>query len=129
MKLNFCCACGAREHLHQHHLVPVSISGIERTEVMDDDVETITLCAKHHAIIHGLSTDGWLNHSKLVRDGLRKAKQKGLTLGRPSKLTDFQKLQVVELKNVGESISEIARFYQVSRATILSIIYEIEGRP
>lgn len=117
MKLNFCCACGSQEDLHQHHIIPTSLSGMKRSETNLED--TITLCYNHHRMIHGVQ-NGQINHSELVIKGLIRARNKGTNLGRRSKLTDAQKLEVIELLKT-ETVSEVARFYKVSRATIISI--------
>ena len=63
MKLNFCCACGSQEDLHQHHIIPTSLSGMKRSETNLED--TITLCYNHHRMIHGVQ-NGQINHSELV---------------------------------------------------------------
>ena len=47
MKHDYCVACGNTENLHQHHLVPRSISGD------NSDKNFITLCAVCHGKIHG----------------------------------------------------------------------------
>jgi DNA invertase Pin-like site-specific DNA recombinase len=57
--------------------------------------------------------------------GLARAKAEGKTLGRPAKTSEEQQEQIrAAVAAGGTSISELARRYQVSRATILSI-----GRP
>jgi putative DNA-invertase from lambdoid prophage Rac len=54
--------------------------------------------------------------------GLARAKNEGKTLGRPSKTTVEQRADIVAKYGAGESVSSLARAFQVSRANILSIV-------
>ncbi len=47
---------------HSHHIKPVSIGG----------GLTIPVCESHHAKIHDLPIDAWVNHGELTRRGLEK---------------------------------------------------------
>ncbi len=73
MITNKCFECGATEDLQQHHVVPRSRGG----------TKTITLCTQCHAKAHGKDMKG-LNHSRLTREGLAKAKKRGVKLGNPN---------------------------------------------
>lgn len=53
--------------------------------------------------------------------GLARAQAEGKKLGRPSKATPEQRLEILRRLDVGESVSAIARAYSVSGANILSI--------
>lgn len=53
--------------------------------------------------------------------GLMRAKAEGKKLGRPSKTTSEQKAEIVLRRCNGETISQLARNFGVSRATILAI--------
>lgn len=53
--------------------------------------------------------------------GLERAKAQGKILGRPSKTNDQQRLEIRTLLTSGESVSAVARQYNVSRANIISI--------
>ena len=70
MKLDFCVACGTRENLHHHHLIPRSRGG--------NDIESnlITVCQHHHSLIHNFTWRG--NLSDLIKAGLQRAKKKGV---------------------------------------------------
>ena len=48
MKLNFCVLCGSKENLHHHHVIPKVKGGT------DDEDNLITLCEKHHEMIHNI---------------------------------------------------------------------------
>lgn len=54
--------------------------------------------------------------------GLARAKSEGKTLGRPSKTNAEQRADIIAKHATGESISALARMYQVSRANILNIV-------
>ena len=54
--------------------------------------------------------------------GLARAKSEGKILGRPSKTTSVQRAEIIAKYGQGESVSSLARTYNVSRASILSII-------
>ena len=53
--------------------------------------------------------------------GLERTKAEGKTLGRPSKTTDQGRRRIVERLDAGESVSQVARDFQLSRATVISI--------
>ena len=75
MKLDFCCACGCTDKsLEHHHLTPRSAGG------SDDETNLITLCIDCHGAIHGMLRK---DISKLTRDGLAKARKRGVKLGSP----------------------------------------------
>jgi hypothetical protein len=47
MKLDFCVACGGKNDLNHHHLMPRAVGG------SDDDDNLVTLCRKCHGRVHG----------------------------------------------------------------------------
>ncbi len=57
-----------------------------------------------------------------VQAGLTRAKSEGKKLGRRAKTTEQQRQEVVQKRQSGVSVSQLARDYKVSRATILSIV-------
>lgn len=50
--------------------------------------------------------------------GLRRAKAQGKTIGRPAVLSDQQKAEVASRRAAGESISQLAKAYSVTRSAI-----------
>ena len=115
MKLDFCAACGSKEDLHQHHIVPVIISGTDRKDTNDDD--TITLCSYHHNMIHGIKKSKQYHHSNLIQEGLKKARNNGVTLGRPTTLTDSKIEEIVRRKNHGEGVRSICKDMKIGPYT------------
>jgi putative DNA-invertase from lambdoid prophage Rac len=53
--------------------------------------------------------------------GLERAKAQGKTLGRPSKTNDQQRIEIRSMLNAGQSVSAVARQFNVSRANIIGI--------
>jgi DNA invertase Pin-like site-specific DNA recombinase len=51
-------------------------------------------------------------------EGRARAKAKGVHMGRPSKLTRHQKQEAIARRDAGESLTDIARSYNVSHTTI-----------
>ena len=51
-------------------------------------------------------------------EGRQRAKARGQSLGRPFKLTPHQKREAIERRENGETLTEIARSYNVSYSTI-----------
>tara|TARA_R110000782_G_scaffold269261_1_gene367070 strand:- start:40 stop:471 length:432 start_codon:yes stop_codon:yes gene_type:complete len=70
--MNKCFECEATEDLQEHHPVPRSRGG----------TKTVTLCYECHMKAHGRTGKG-LNHSRLTKEGLQRAKQNGVNLGTP----------------------------------------------
>lgn len=57
-----------------------------------------------------------------TQSGLARAKAEGKTLGRPSKTTPEQREAMKAKYVAGETVSALARFYGVSRASVLSVV-------
>jgi putative DNA-invertase from lambdoid prophage Rac len=53
--------------------------------------------------------------------GLQRAKAQGKTLGRPPKTTPEQRQKIIHEISLGKTVSELARTYAVSRASIIGI--------
>jgi hypothetical protein len=147
MKLEFCVVCGVTEGLHQHHINPVVRTGISRTKakgysadkklkdcnsfevfawlfdqgVITDDGE-ITVCDYHHNILHGIVKFQQAQHNELIKLGIQKARDKGVILGRPSKLNKLIYDEVLEHKKNGIGIKTIAKKMQIGVGTIYRIL-------
>jgi hypothetical protein len=65
-----CFECETTEDLQQHHVVPRSRGG----------TKTVTLCHSCHMKAHGRDSKG-LNHSRLTKEGLARARARGVKLG------------------------------------------------
>jgi putative DNA-invertase from lambdoid prophage Rac len=57
-----------------------------------------------------------------VNAGLERAKNDGKKLGRPSKTTDAQKAEIRSLSVQGVSVSELAKQFKISRASVLNVL-------
>lgn len=58
--------------------------------------------------------------------GLERAKAEGKQLGRPSKTTTEDRRNILERLRAGDAVSQVARDFEVSRATIIAIRAEQE---
>ena len=79
--MNKCFECEATEDLQEHHVVPKSRGG----------TKTVTLCHQCHMKAHGRDAKG-LNHKKLTKEGLARAKERGVKLGNRTNLKEAQAL-------------------------------------
>lgn len=118
MKHDYCVACGNKENLHQHHLVPKSHGG------SNDETNLITLCGECHAKIHG-NRSKW-NSSELTKKSLQALKARGVKLGNRTNLDEARLLSnqttrakatefadkvlpiVLQLRENGETLPAIA---------------------
>ena len=63
-------------------------------------------------------------------EGRERAKARGQKMGRPFKLTDHQKSEAIKRRDLGETLADIARSYNVSPATIsVSLVFESDSEP
>ena len=147
MKLNFCAVCGTTNDLQQHHIEPIIMSGIKRKKdkrydenkplsrctsmevfawlfdqgVISDD-EELTVCSYHHNILHGIFKFQKAEHSVMIKEGLKKAKENGIILGRPSHQTDDNKKIVKELFDKGLSVRKIYKQTGLGLGTIYKLL-------
>lgn len=88
-KYKFCAVCGKTEDLQYHHWLPVELGG------KDEPENIIVLCAKHHQEFH--RQGGAIKHNRLVREGIRKAKERGVHVGK--KPADYEKVMRLIAEN------------------------------
>jgi len=147
MKLSFCAVCGTTEDLHQHHIDPVVMTGAKRKKhkgfdankplsqctsqeifaflfsqgIISDD-EELTVCSYHHNILHGIIKYQRAEHNKLIKEGIRKAVENGVKLGRPTVVNNTMKETVRELRRNGKGIKTIAKDLNIGIGTVYSIM-------
>lgn len=56
-----------------------------------------------------------------TQSGLQRAKSEGKQLGRPTKTTNQNRIDIRKRLGIGESVSQLARDFRISRGTIISI--------
>ena len=56
-----------------------------------------------------------------TQSGLARAKRNGKTLGRPTKTTASQRIEIINMRKKGASVSALSRAYGISRASIMRI--------
>lgn len=74
-KYHFCAACGSESDLQYHHLVPIALGG----ENVPENI--VVLCAVCHQKWH--NQKGRDHHNYLCKEGIAKAKERGVRIGRP----------------------------------------------
>ena len=147
MELDFCAVCGTTKDLHQHHIEPVVFTGIRRTKkkkynlkkslgectvyecfarifdmgYISEDGE-LTLCVYHHNIMHGIVRFHKLEHSNLIKEGIKNAKKRGVVLGRPSNLTPKSAKRILEMHSKNMGINKISKACGVGAQTIYKVI-------
>lgn len=147
MKLDFCAVCGVKEGLHQHHINPVVYSAAKRNsrkydenkklkdcEILElwgylfdkgyiSDDATITVCEYHHNIMHGIVKFTKANQSNMIKEGMKRAIENGIKIGRPSKLTDELTLKIKHsYAKESLSIRSIAKKYEIGIGTVYNAL-------
>lgn len=120
MILNFCAVCGSTEDLNQHHFIPRSQGG--------DDKETnmLTLCYNHHNEIHNRAYKDKVNHSKLTKEGLERAKKRGVVLGNPSNLVEYNKIKKRTVKKYAYEYKDLILSFYTKGMTYRKICEEMQ---
>jgi Mor family transcriptional regulator len=123
MILDFCAACGKTEDLHQHHIVPISVSGKKRNvNEYGNDGDMITLCSYHHDMIHEISKNRKGAHNVMIKEALEKKKALGFKLGRPTSISQKTVDAILEMKMNGVGVRETCRRLGIGSATYYNII-------
>ena len=114
MKLDFCVLCGTTENLHHHHVIPKVKGGT------DDQDNFITLCEKHHEMIHNIQQCD--NFFELARLGRERAMARGVKFGMKPQYEHLYpqiiKMYCEEWKGYGTIAKELG----ISRPGVASII-------
>lgn len=88
-KYHFCAICGAEDDLQYHHWIPKSLGG--KTEFAN----IMVVCATCHQKRH--DQKGRDHHNYLVKNGIAKAKERGVKVGKPS--ADYEKVMRLIAEN------------------------------
>jgi len=99
MKLTFCAACGAMDHLQHHPVVMRSEGGSA------DEQNLITLCATCHVKLHERGMKDAYHHGQLTRAGMAVAKAKGKKFG-GSRGNEAQ-LRTIRQRNADERAAKV----------------------
>ena len=150
MKLDFCCVCGTKEDLQQHHLEPVVFTGAKRKSKKYDpnkqlkdcdsfelfaclfdkgfisDDATLTVCSFHHNILHGVVKFQKNLHSEMIKEGLDKVRNSGVKLGRPSTMTDDLRDQIIFLSKGGWGPKKICKTLKIGCHSYYKTIEEYD---
>lgn len=113
MKLRFCVICGTNKNLEHHHITPKARGGD------DHQHNFLTLCDEHHAMIHQIRPGSWTNRKKLQREGIEKAKLKGVYTGCKPRI-DVD--EIIRLKAKGYGPTAIAREMDIHRDSVYRLL-------
>jgi hypothetical protein len=113
---DICFECKSNENIQYHHVVPYTLGG----------KETIPLCNICHEKIHDRK---FVNTSSLVKEALRKKKEQGIILGRPTGtgktdeviLNNPKYQPVIKYLNMGYSMRKVAHLSNVALNTVLKV--------
>lgn len=78
-----------------HHVIPQSLGG----------TKTVPLCGSCHDRVHGWGNKRRDHHSELTKEGLRKAKERGVQLGYPGDFSVFQEKGTKAVKELADSFA------------------------
>ena len=87
-KYKFCAVCGKTDDLQYHHWEPDN-----GHNTVPDNI--IVFCAKHHQEFHDQA--GRIKHNRLVKEGIEKAIERGIHVGRPP--ADYEKVMQLIAEN------------------------------
>lgn len=122
-----CCNCQKNcEDIVFHHIVPLSLGGSENFS------NIVPLCNNCHNLIHHGKNNNHYTHSELIKEGMKKAKENGVAIGRKTTTiedipSNFKNEYYPLIKNKQISITEVARQLKMSRTTIYKYIGIIEN--
>ena len=68
-----CFECGTSECIQHHHIIPRSLGG----------TKTIPLCSICHGKAHGIKRNKQIDIGRLTKEGLMRAKARGVKIGNP----------------------------------------------
>lgn len=116
MKWPVCVMCGANNNLHHHHVIPRSQGG------SNDQNNLITVCAKCHAIIHGMPSHTWVHNQEMKKRTERKNRKKRKFNGGTPKLTTFT---LERQRDIFEKISGRSRNMLRNQVLFLLIVSKV----
>lgn len=103
-------------------MATLSQKGVGFTSIADKWADTTTAHGRLMlTILGGLAEFERELIKARTTEGRERAKARGQHMGRPAKLTEFQRKEAEILKDQGESISDIARHFNVHHSTISRI--------
>ena len=144
--------CDSKDDLHEHHITPVVYDPSGRrkvnvkinrlfdpskplgecgfTEVFSymfrlgciTEKDTITLCAYHHNVMHGIIKFNKTQHSNMVKEGIEKARKSGVRMGRPPSVTNETKKLICEMYQNGAKKKNIAKTLRVGCGTVYATL-------
>ena len=103
-----CFECGNLSE-YDHHVIPRVRGG----------TKTVPLCADCHGLAHHSKMN--MHHSELIKEGMKKAKLEGRMAGKPPK---HDRKRIIDMRNSGCTLKEIAKIFETSEGRISEILKE-----
>ena len=100
-----CFECNNTNNIVYHHIVPQSLDG----------KNTIPLCQLCHDKVHQLSNPRNISISQLTKQGMQRAKQRGVKLGNPNWNNALKKAHTTVRQNRNDFLTEIRPFIRKLR--------------
>ena len=154
MKHDHCVVCGTKNDLQQHHIDPVVYGKSKRTKKknknydpkkplnectvkeifgylhdlghLSDDGE-ITVCSYHHNILHGIVKFQKAEHSKMIKESLKKAAANGVKIGRPTNMNTGMIESVKFMRDKGVGIKKIASDLSIGVGTVYKVLEKLKN--
>lgn len=87
--------------------------------------ETLTLCTYHHNIMHGILKFQKAQHTTLIKEGIKRAREKGIHIGRPFSVTKETRDNICELYKKGVSVKKIAKQLRCGVGTTIDTLTNV----
>lgn len=104
-----CFECNKVAEVFNHHIIPESLGG----------TKTVPLCACCHGKIHDIK---FLTTSELTKRGLARAKERGIKLGKPSKIPEEVIKRICNLRRQKQTIRAIALECKITPSVVHRIV-------
>lgn len=86
--------------------------------------ETLTLCTYHHNIMHGILKFQKAQHTTLIKEGIKRAREKGVHIGRPVSVKQETRDKICELYRNGIGVKKIAKQLRCGIGTTIKTLMD-----
>tara|TARA_B100001250_G_scaffold83767_1_gene69145 strand:+ start:228 stop:680 length:453 start_codon:yes stop_codon:yes gene_type:complete len=115
MKLKFCIICGTTVNIEHHHIKSLAEGGDNHPH------NFITLCDKHHGMIHQIRPGSWNDRKELQRIGRERAKKAGVKFGMKRKYEHLYD-EITKLYLDWNGYGTIGKKLGLARGTVQGIV-------
>ena len=115
MKLKFCVICGTTVNIEHHHIKSLAEGGDNHPH------NFISLCDKHHGMIHQIRPGAWNDRKELQRIGRERAKKSGVKFGCKRKYEHLYD-EITKMYMDWNGYGTIGKKLGLARATVKNIV-------